>query len=156
MSTRATTANGATLPARRARGGRLRAVVAAVLAAGAGWTVVEVLGGVDLRAPAFDGSGAGQDVGLVAVVLTSLVASLSAWGLLAVLERYLVRARRIWTVLVLTGFVISLGGPMSGTGIDATDRALLAVLHLIVAAVLIPLLYRTAAQLDERGGRNDR
>jgi hypothetical protein len=88
---------------------------------------------------------------LVAAVLTSLVASLAAWLLLAVSERYLTsRARTVWTILAMAGFVVSLGGPMSGTGIDATDRALLGVLHVIVAAVLIPLLYLTAAAPDEK------
>jgi len=151
MSSRAFTITDKPLPGRPVKVRRLRGVIAAALAAVAGWILIEVLGGVDLRAPAFDGSGAGQDVGLVAAVLTSLVASLAAWLLLAVSERHLTsRARTVWTILAMAGFVVSLGGPMSGTGIDATDRALLGVLHVIVAAVLIPLLYLTAAAPDEK------
>lgn len=124
---------------------RLMTVAAAVGAAAAGWAMIEGVGGVDLHAPAFDTTTATQDIGLGSVAFASLIASLAAWGLLAVLEKYSSRPRRIWTILMGAGLVISLGGPMSGTGIDSTNRGLLALLHLIVAAVLIPLLYRTAS-----------
>jgi hypothetical protein len=129
-------------PATRSR--RLIAVASAVVAAVAGWVSIEGIGGVDLHAPAFDATTATPDIGLGAVVFASLVASLAAWALLAVLERYSSRPRRIWTILVVAGLVVSLGGPMSGGGIDTANRALLALLHVIVAAVLIPLLYRIA------------
>ena len=127
------------------RSQRLLTVAAAVVAAVGGWVLIEGIGGVDLRAPAFDGSTASQDVGLGAVVFASLVAGVAAWGLLALLERSIRRPRRTWTVFAVAGLIVSLGGPMSGTGIDPTHRGLLVVLHVIVAAVLIPLLYRTAA-----------
>lgn len=132
------------------RGKRLGAVIAAVAAAVAGWLLIEVVAGVDLRAPAFDARTGSQDIGLSAVLLTSLVASLAAWGLLAVSERYLPRSRRIWTVLAAAGLVLSLGGPMSGTDIETSRRVLLLALHVIVAAVLIPILYRTATTPPER------
>ena len=148
MSTK--TDNAGTVAPTATRNRRPIAIVAAVVAAAAGWVLIEGIGGVDLHAPAFDGATTTQDIGLGSVVLTSLVASLTAWGLLAVLERYSVRPRRIWTILVAAGLVLSLGGPMSGTGIDSTNRGLLALLHLIVAAVLIPLLYRTATTRNGR------
>lgn len=131
------------------RSERLVTVVAAVVAALAGWLLIESIGGVDLHAPAFNGRSA-QDIGAGATVFASLVASLAAWALLAVLERYSSRPRRIWTSLAMTGLVLSLGGPMSGSGIDTANRGLLALLHLIVAAVLIPLLYQTAAVGDSK------
>lgn len=127
---------------RRAR--RLLAVIAAVVSAVVGWGLVESGAGIDLRAPAFDGSAVGQDIGLGAVIFTTLIVSLAAWGLLALLERYVGRPRRTWTVVALTGLLISLAGPMSGTGIGTRDRGLLALLHLVVAAALISLLRRTA------------
>ena len=146
-----TNANTATVQLRsNTRGKRLGAVIAAVAAAVAGWILIEVFAGVDLRAPAFDARTGNQDIGLSAVILTSLVASLAAWGVLAVSERYVVRSRRIWTVLAVAGFVLSLGGPMSGTGIETSGRVLLVALHVIVAGVLIPLLYRTSATPPER------
>lgn len=127
---------------------RLLTVTGAVLAVALAWAVIEGLAGFDLQAPAFDDSSPRQDVGLVEVIISSLGAGLVAWGLLALLERYVSQARRIWTALAATGLVLSLGGPMSGTGIDTTNRSLLVLLHLIVAAALIPFFYRTANTRD--------
>lgn len=138
----------ASAPASRAhhnqRRQRLAAVTAAVGAAVLTWIVIDVLAGVDLRAPVFDGFASGQDITFGAVVLVSGLASLGSWGLLALLERWTSRPRRIWTAVAILGFLISLGGPLSGTGISPENRWLLALLHLVVAAVLIPLMYRTA------------
>lgn len=129
---------------------RLVTVIGAVLATALAWTVIEGIAGFDLQAPAFDDSSASQDVGLGEAIISSLVAGLAAWGLLALLERYVSQARRIWTALAVTGLVLSLGGPLSGTGIDSTNRSLLVLLHLIVAAVLIPFFYRTANTQDRK------
>jgi hypothetical protein len=46
--------------------------------------------------------------------------------------------------------VASLGGPLSGSGITAANRAVLVLPHLAVGTVLIPALRRTAAS---RAGR---
>lgn len=129
---------------------RLLTVTGAVLAAALAWAVIEELAGFDLQAPAFNDSSPRQDVGLAEVIISSLGAGLVAWGLLALLERYVGQARRIWTALAATGLVLSLGGPMSGTGIDTTNRSLLVLLHLIVAAALIPFFYRTANTQDRK------
>lgn len=129
---------------------RLLLTTGTVLAAAAAWAIIEGVAGVDLRAPAFDASTTSQDIGLLAVVVSSLVASLAAWGTLALLERSVSRPRRIWAALAIAGLFLSLGGPLSGTAIDTASRSLLVVLHVIVAAVLIPLFYRTAAQ-DGKG-----
>lgn len=131
----------------------LWAVIAAVAAAVASWAVIGVLAGVDLRAPVFDGRTGSQDIGPTLVGANSLIAALAAWALLALLERYTVRSRRIWTIIALAGLVLSLGGPLSGTGIDAANRIFLLALHVVVAVVLIPLLYRTAREPGSEVGR---
>jgi len=133
-----------TAPSRsKARIRRVRAVIASIAAACSTWLLIEGVGGVDLRAPAFSDSASTQDVGLPSVLFASLTASLAGWLALGLIQRYTTRPRRWWIVLSLSALVVSLGGPMSGTGVDGSDRALLAVLHLAVGAVLIPLLYRT-------------
>lgn len=134
----------------KARIGRMRAVIASVAAACMAWLLIEGIADVDLQAPAFSDGATTQDVGLSSVLFASLTASLAGWLALGLIERYATRPRRWWTVVSLTTLVVSLGGPMSGTGVDGSDRALLAVLHLAVGAVLIPLLYRTipAAQTE--------
>ncbi|MFJ8050378.1 DUF6069 family protein [Streptomyces luteogriseus] len=77
-------------------------------------------------------------IGAAPVAVVALVASLSGWGLLAALERFGVRrARAIWTGVA--GAVLALSFlPFLGDGMDGGTRISLALMHLAVAAVLIP------------------
>ncbi|MFF9120109.1 DUF6069 family protein [Streptomyces massasporeus] len=78
------------------------------------------------------------DNGAVPVAVVALFASLSGWGLLAAPERFAARrAPAIWTgvaVAVLAGSFL----PLLGDGMDGGTRVSLALMHLAVAAVLIP------------------
>ncbi|MGI8875559.1 MAG: DUF6069 family protein [Egibacteraceae bacterium] len=134
-----------TSPGTRRRA-RLLAVVSTILAALALWTVAEPILGVDLREPARAAGGATRAIGPLNIVLASAVASLAGWGLLAALERLTVRARTAWTATAVVVALVSLGGPLSGAGITAANKVVLALLHIVVAAVLIPLLSRTSPQ----------
>lgn len=127
----------------KTRVSRLRAVIAAVAAACVAWLLIVGLGGVDLRAPAFSDSASTQDIGFLGVLFASLTASLAGWLALGLIERFTARPGRWWIILGVGALALSLGGPMSATGIGNTDRVLLVLLHLVVAVVLIPLLYRT-------------
>jgi hypothetical protein len=80
----------------------------------------------------------------VNVVISAAAASLAGWGLLAVLERFTARARTVWTVIAALAMLVSLGAPLSGTGITGANRAWLALMHVAVGAVFIPLLARTS------------
>lgn len=122
---------------RTRRAARLAGVAAGVGAATAGWAAAEFGLGIDLRHP-------GGDIGVAAVVLASGVSSLAGWGLLAVLERFTARAGRWWAWFAAVLAVVSLVAPLTTPGIDAGGRVTLALLHVVVAVVLIPLLYRTA------------
>lgn len=78
------------------------------------------------------------DIGAVPVAVVALLASLLGWGLLAALERFGVRrARAIWAgvagVVLAASFL-----PFIGDGMDGGTRVSLALMHLAVAAVLIP------------------
>ncbi|MEU9609509.1 DUF6069 family protein [Streptomyces sp. NPDC048057] len=77
------------------------------------------------------------EIGAVAVALVALLVALAGWGLLAALERFGVRrARAVWTgvaVAVLALSFLPLTGDMAGG-----TRAALTLIHLAVAAVLIP------------------
>lgn len=132
------------VPARSRRKARLAAVGLAVLAAVVLWAIAEIVFGIDLQSPASPGQ-PGFDIGPAIVAATAAVASLAGWGLLAVLERVTARARTVWTVAAVVVLLASFGGPLSGTGITAANRAVLALLHLAVGAVLISGLSRTAA-----------
>jgi hypothetical protein len=85
--------------------------------------------------------GGAQTVGPVAVAVASLVAGLVGWALLAVLERSAARPGRIWTTTALAVLALSLTGPL-GSAVGAAAALVLILLHLVVAAVLVPGLVR--------------
>jgi Family of unknown function (DUF6069) len=70
--------------------------------------------------------------------LASTTAALLGWSVLALLERLTPLGQRIWLVLAVLVLAASLPfGPLSGTGVTATDRLVLVLMHLAVAAILI-------------------
>lgn len=121
---------------------RLAVVAGAVVAAVVLYLILTVIVG-DLNAPAPTGQEGTINVGMV--IFSSAFASLLAWALLAVLEKFTAKARVIWTVVAAVVFVLSLGGPLGGD-VDTGSRVGLLLLHVVVAAVLIPMLPSRSAQ----------
>jgi Family of unknown function (DUF6069) len=74
----------------------------------------------------------------------SLVAALAGWALLALLERFTARARTIWTAIALLVALLSLAGPLSILATTEANVLALALMHVVVAAVLIPILAGTS------------
>ncbi len=126
------------------RRARTAAVGGAIVAALTVWFVAEVVFGLDLRRPAAGVGAPAQDITAIHVVFAAAVGSLAAWALLAVLERMTSRPRRAWTVIAAFTLLVSLGGPLSGSGITTSNRLVLVLMHLIVASVVIAALARTA------------
>lgn len=126
------------------RKARLLGVVGAVVAALVVFVVFQYGFGQDLHTPA-SGSMPAMPLNPGFVVFVSLLASLAGWALLALLERFTSGGRRAWTIVATAVAVLSLSGPMSGSGITAGNRVALALMHVAVAAVLIPSLSRTSA-----------
>ncbi|MGQ0576342.1 MAG: DUF6069 family protein [Pseudonocardia sp.] len=117
---------------------RALAVVGGAVAALAVWVVAVPLLGVDLTvAP----GGVPQVVGVVPVIVTPLVAGLLGWGLLAVLERLLRNGRRVWLVVAVVLTLLSVIGPLT-SAVTAGGAVTLALMHLVVAAVVVPGLVR--------------
>ncbi|WP_328371054.1 DUF6069 family protein [Streptomyces sp. NBC_00445] len=118
-----------------ARRRRLGVTALAVLAPVLVWLVADPLLGHRLRI------GDGEqtlDIGAVPVAVVALLASLAGWGLLAALERFGARrARAIWTGVAGAVLAVSFL-PFTGDGMDGGTRFSLALMHLAVAAVLIP------------------
>lgn len=130
-----------------ARGGALRvrravAVALAVLAAVLVWVVAVPVAGADLVVEAPDGTSAAVAVG--AFVASALTGTLLGWALLELLERFVARPRRVWTVVALVFLLVSFAGPLGMPGIETADRLWLALGHVVVAAVFVPLMARTA------------
>lgn len=133
--------------AAQAQGGAPRvrravAVVLAVLAAVLVWVTAVPVAGADLLVEAPDGTSAAVEVS--AFVASSLTAALLGWALLEVLERTVARPRRVWTVVAVVFLVLSFAGPLGMPGIALADRLWLALAHVVVAAVYVPLVARTA------------
>ncbi|MCC9710450.1 DUF6069 family protein [Streptomyces sp. MNU76] len=78
------------------------------------------------------------DIGALPVAVVALLASLSGWGLPAALERlWARRARAIWTGVAGAVLAVSFL-PLIGDSMGSGTRVSLALMHLAVAAVLIP------------------
>ncbi len=122
---------------------RALAVTAAVLAALGMWAFAVPLLGAQLLVQTTPGTSNPQTISAGLVVAVSLLASLLGWGLLAALERLTQRAATIWTVAASVVLLLSLAGPLTAA-VTTGGKLTLLLLHLGVAAVLIPLLRRTA------------
>jgi hypothetical protein len=110
------------------------------------WAVLAPLAGIELKAE--QGSSTTEVTG-VAVFLAATVSAFAGWGLLALLERRTVNARKIWTILAIAACILSLGSPLvSGIGVGA--KLGLALLHLVVGAVVVLGLRRTALSAADR------
>jgi hypothetical protein len=131
-----------TTGAGRAAGGwkrRLAVVASAVVVAVVVYLVARLVLADGLRAPEMDDR-ASMEVTIGAVIVASALASLLGWGLLALLERFTARAVTIWRVVAVVVALLSLSAPLTGAGISTGNRIGLLLLHVAVAAVLIPLL----------------
>ena len=136
---------------RGTRRARALAVAGAVAAALAVWAVGEPLLGHDLVVQQ-EGQEP-RDLGAAAVGVFALVPTLLGRALLAVLERVTPLAGRIWTAAALALLAVSF---LPVTGVEATggSKAVLALAHVAVGAVLIPVFHRTAtARRGARGGQ---
>jgi len=128
---------------------RLTAVAAAMASALAIWVIAELALGIDLRAPAFDGSAQTLPIRVQDVLLVSALLSLAGWGFIAVLERLTARAPRLWLVIAVAALLLSLGTPLAGAGVTLANRLVLMLMHLAVGSVLIPALYRSSPRREE-------
>jgi hypothetical protein len=126
------------------RTGRARLLAVAGAAAVVVWLVAVPIFGVDLMGPEGPGATTLKPIILPAVVVMSLGSSLAGWALLAVLERITSRARTIWTVAAVAVLAVSYSAPLFGAGVPTASRITLAVMHTVVAAVLVPLLRRSS------------
>jgi len=87
------------------------------------------------------GNAAPESVGIDFVVGASLIGSLAGWALLVVLERRTSQARTIWTAIAVLALLASFSLPLFA-GVSTSTQVTLAVMHVAVAAVLIPAMRR--------------
>jgi hypothetical protein len=132
---RTSTAPPSTLASRPAvRRRRALTVAGATAAAIAVWLVARTVG---TEPTVTMGGQAPMVVGLPLVVLTALAASLAAWIAVSVLERLTRHPRPWWPTVALATLAASLLPVLSAQANGAT-RVTLTMMHIAVAAVLIP------------------
>ena len=120
---------------------RALAVLGGLTATMAIWLVADPLAGVDLALRSAAGSDVHQ-VGPASVALTTLLAGLAAWGLLATLEHIAPRPRTAFLMIASATLLLSLAGPVSLGQTNAVIATLVSM-HVAAAGVLIPSLARS-------------
>lgn len=119
---------------------RLAGVAGAVAAASGVWALAVVVLDVDLQVSP---GGEPQRVGLGMVIGASLLACMLGWALLAGLERRTRRARTVWVAVAAVVLLASLAAPVTAAATPAAAITLI-VLHLVVGAVLVPVLHHSS------------
>ncbi|WP_298207585.1 DUF6069 family protein [Ferrimicrobium sp.] len=119
---------------------RIFAVHNAVAAAVLAWVVEVHLFGVHLGIRF--GTGTPTTLSLGQIIGVSLMASLLGWALLSFMERRVARAATLWTVAAIGVVLLSLALPLTATTSTAAMVGLI-VMHLLVGAGSIPLMYRS-------------
>ena len=122
---------------------RTLVVVAAAIGGLIVWAVARLIIGEDMTATAA-GADSPTTIGPASVIIATLVGGLIGWGLLALLERYTVRAGRIWLIVAVIVLLLSLAGPLSQANGTGTTIALL-TMHIVVGSILIAGLTRTTS-----------
>jgi hypothetical protein len=126
--------------ARTRRRTRALAVVAAAAATFTVWTIARPVAGTDLLVD----TGAGPTtVTPTAVVLSTLVAGLAAWAVLALAERVLRRAAEVWSWIAGAVLAVSLLGPI-GSAVGGGTTVALVAMHVAAGATLIPIMARSS------------
>jgi hypothetical protein len=113
------------------------AIGGAVLSTAVLWTIARILD-VDLRVDPQNGQPPGE-IALPFAAAVTLVVSLLGWGTRALLGRFTRHAARIWTVVAGVVLVVSFL-PILAVGATGGTKAVLALMHLAVAACLVPVL----------------
>ncbi|GAB3118896.1 hypothetical protein GCM10027160_31950 [Streptomyces calidiresistens] len=119
---------------------RLLAAVSGALAAAAAH-LIALAAGAEMLVPAFEGEGT-QQIATVGVLASAFGATLIGWAVARGAERFTPRPRAAWLAFAAVGLLLSF---VPVIAIDATGltRAVLALQHLLVAVIVIPVFART-------------
>jgi hypothetical protein len=107
------------------------------------WALAKYAFDVEMRVRPLGGTGP-ADVTAVNIIVSALFGGLVGWALLAILERFVDRARTVWTWVAIAGLVLSLASPLFAQDATGGTKLALVLTHIAVAAVVIPTLARTS------------
>lgn len=138
----------AQLVARNARlhSGRVGAIAIAAAATGLAWLLGR-LAHVDYIV---DTPMGGRTISLALTIVATVAAGIAGWVVIALLERYTSSPRRVWIALTLVVLVLSIV-PVFRTTTNLGTQLMLAALHCVAAAVLIPALPQRHPTATRRG-----
>jgi Family of unknown function (DUF6069) len=125
---------------------RALATVGGAVAALAVWVVAKYAFDVAMQARPLGGTGP-ADITAFNVIFSALLGALVGWALLAILERSVQRARTIWTWIAIAGTVLSFVSPLVAPDATTGTKIALLLMHVAVAAVVIPIFARTSPRL---------
>jgi hypothetical protein len=131
-----------TLPGSR-RLTRTLATIGGVVAALVVWVVAKYAFDAAMQARQLGGTGP-VDITAFNVIFSALLGALVGWALLAILERSVQRARTIWTWIAIAGTVLSFASPLVAQDATTGTKIALLLMHVAVAAVVIPVFARTS------------
>jgi uncharacterized protein DUF6069 len=129
----------------RWRGSRAGVVAIAAAATGLAW-ILGRLARVDYIADTPTGT---RQITLALTVVATVAAGMAGWVVIALLERYTSSPRRVWIALTLVVLVVSIV-PIFWTAATLSTQLMLAALHCVAAAVLIPALPQRHATATRR------
>lgn len=120
---------------------RLAAVVIAFFANAIVWLIADPIGGANLRATAagFDDP---QSVNLLSILFSMITYGIIAWIVLMLIERFSSRAKSVWLIVSLVALALTMFPIFGGSDNSATTITLI-IMHLVAAAVIIPIFAST-------------
>lgn len=119
---------------------RALGVALAVAASVAAWALASLSGAsLEVSSPLIGT----LQIGAVLVMASALLLALAAWGVLALLEHFVRRPRKVWTLTASVVLVLSIP-PLAF--LDASDgtKAALMLIHVVTGLVLILMFRRSA------------
>lgn len=126
---------------------RLLALLAATATAAVAH-LVALAAGAEMLVPAFEGDGT-QQLATIGVAASAAGAALIGWAAARAAARFTARPRQVWLIFALAGLALSFAPVVAIETITMT-KVVLALQHLLVAAIVIPVFARTLQQRTSR------
>ncbi len=79
-------------------------------------------------------------INIVSITISSLVGTLGALVAFVLIKRFTRHPARIFLIVSILALIVSMAGPFGSPGIALSTRLVLALMHVVAAAIIVPLL----------------
>ncbi len=79
-------------------------------------------------------------VNVVSITISTLVGTLGALLAFVLIKRFTRHPARTFLIVAVVALIVSMAGPFGSAGIALSTRLVLALMHIIAAAIIVPLL----------------